>query len=99
MQREKKATHDESLLILQTQMQKLVSQIIYSPKYCDSQYEYRHVFLPPGLAKLVPGSHLMSESEWRNLGVRQSIGWEHYMIHNPEPHILLFRRSITELNG
>ncbi|KPM09939.1 cyclin-dependent kinases regulatory subunit 1-like protein [Sarcoptes scabiei] len=37
----------------------------------------------------------MSESEWRALGVKQSKGWIHYMIHEPEPHILLFRRLIT----
>ena len=66
----------------------------------------------------------MSEQEWRNLGVQQSLGWVvhavfkvflicyagdfylsinnvfkslvylrwvHYMLHEPEPHILLFR--------
>ncbi len=34
----------------------------------------------------------MTETEWRNLGVQQSVGWVHYMIHVPEPHILMFRR-------
>ena len=34
----------------------------------------------------------MTETEWRNLGVHQSIGWVHYMIHLPEPHILMFRK-------
>ena len=34
----------------------------------------------------------MDEEEWRSLGVMQSPGWEHYMIHAPEPHILLFKR-------
>ena len=84
------------------------------------------------LAKLVPKTHCMSEQEWRNLGVQQSLGWVvhtfpccsplskfrklalyaiknccssllkvcfqlifwrwvHYMLHEPEPHILLFR--------
>jgi cyclin-dependent kinase regulatory subunit CKS1 len=33
----------------------------------------------------------MTETEWRNLGVQQSVGWIHYMIHYPEPHILMFR--------
>ncbi len=37
----------------------------------------------------------MTEAEWRGLGVQQSQGWIHYMIHEPEPHILLFRRVIT----
>jgi len=67
-------------------------QIQYSDKYTDSFFEYRHVTLPSGIAKLVPKTHLMSESEWRNLGVQQSPGWEHYLFHGPEPHILLYRR-------
>ncbi|XP_051551557.1 cyclin-dependent kinases regulatory subunit-like isoform X1 [Myxocyprinus asiaticus] len=58
-------------------------QIYYSDKYSDEQYEYRHVMLPKQLSKLVPSSHLMSEDEWRGLGVQQSQGWIHYMIHKP----------------
>ncbi|RWS29163.1 Cyclin-dependent kinases regulatory subunit 1-like protein [Leptotrombidium deliense] len=68
--------------------------IYYSDKYYDEKYEYRHVVLPKEIAKLVPKTHLMTESEWRNLGVQQSHGWAHYMIHEPEPHILLFRRQL-----
>ncbi|XP_052701530.1 cyclin-dependent kinases regulatory subunit 1-like isoform X1 [Crassostrea angulata] len=67
--------------------------IYYSDKYTDDQYEYRHVMLPKEIAKLVP-SKLMSEAEWRGLGVQQSQGWIHYMKHDPEPHILLFRRPL-----
>merc|ERR1712018_42334 len=67
-------------------------QIYYSDKYYDKQYEYRHVMLPKDIAKMVPKNHLMSESEWRAIGVQQSQGWVHYMMHEPEPHILLFRR-------
>ncbi|XP_069982617.1 cyclin-dependent kinases regulatory subunit 1 [Penaeus vannamei] len=70
-------------------------RIYYSDKYYDEKFEYRHVMLPKDLSKLVPKTHLMSESEWRSLGVQQSQGWVHYMIHEPEPHILLFRRPIT----
>uniref|UniRef100_A0A3B3Z9L4 Cyclin-dependent kinases regulatory subunit n=1 Tax=Periophthalmus magnuspinnatus TaxID=409849 RepID=A0A3B3Z9L4_9GOBI len=58
-------------------------QIYYSDKYDDDKYEYRHVMLPKDIAKRVPKTHLMSESEWRNLGVQQSQGWVHYMIHQP----------------
>jgi cyclin-dependent kinase regulatory subunit CKS1 len=36
----------------------------------------------------------MNETEWRNIGVQQSKGWIHYMIYQPEPHILLFRRPL-----
>lgn len=39
--------------------------------------------LPKDIAKKVPKTHLMSETEWRNLGVQQSQGWVHYMIHQP----------------
>ena len=85
-----------------------------SDKYTDEKYEYRHVMLPKDLAKLVPKTHLMTEAEWRNLGVQQSLGkietslhlsgyqlqfssgWIHYMLHEPEPHILLFRRPLTK---
>jgi len=45
--------------------------ISYSDKYYDEEYEYRHVMLPKDLAKLVPRTHLMSEDEWRKLGVQQ----------------------------
>ena len=48
--------------------------IYYSDKYTDDNFEYRHVMLPKDLAKLVPKTHLMSEAEWRNLGVQQSLG-------------------------
>uniref|UniRef100_A0A0N5A7X5 Cyclin-dependent kinases regulatory subunit n=1 Tax=Syphacia muris TaxID=451379 RepID=A0A0N5A7X5_9BILA len=67
---------------------------IYSKKYHDEQYEYRHVHLTPEAAELISTDHLMSEDEWRRLGVRQSAGWEHYMFHDPEKHILLFRRPL-----
>ncbi|XP_071806869.1 cyclin-dependent kinases regulatory subunit-like [Asterias amurensis] len=74
-----------------------VQQLItYSEKYFDESLEYRHVILPSALVKLLPQNHLMTESEWRNLGVQQSPGWVHYMIHKPEPHILLFKRQRTQ---
>ncbi|XP_028160130.1 cyclin-dependent kinases regulatory subunit-like [Ostrinia nubilalis] len=79
-----------------------VDQIQYSERYTDDVYEYRHVILPPDIARLVPKSHLMTETEWRNLGVQQSPGWLHFMVHNPEPHVLLFRRprsDIAPVNG
>ena len=42
--------------------------IVYSERYEDPEFEYRHVTLPADLAKLVPRNHLMTETEWRNLG-------------------------------
>lgn len=45
--------------------------------------------LPKDLAKLVPKERLMSEAEWRGLGVQQSQGWIHYMIHQPGSYFFL----------
>jgi cyclin-dependent kinase regulatory subunit CKS1 len=76
-------------------------EIQYSQKYYDDEYEYRHVTLPPEIAKLLPRDpktnlpRLLSEEEWRALGVQQSPGWVHYAVHRPEPHVLLFRRKRT----
>lgn len=55
---------------------------------------YSHVILPKELAKTLPKSRLLTETEWRQIGVQQSRGWTHYAIHRPEPHILLFRRPL-----
>mmetsp|Transcript_12866 Transcript_12866/g.27793 ORF Transcript_12866/g.27793 Transcript_12866/m.27793 type:complete len:94 (-) Transcript_12866:581-862(-) len=68
------------------------ANISYSEKYYDDVFEYRHVVLPPEIASLLPKGRLLSEAEWRGLGVQQSRGWVHYAIHRPEPHIMLFRR-------
>ncbi|KAG9441924.1 hypothetical protein H6P81_017778 [Aristolochia fimbriata] len=71
-----------------------MGQIQYSEKYFDDTYEYRHVVLPPEVAKMLPKNRLLSENEWRAIGVQQSRGWVHYTIHRPEPHIMLFRRPL-----
>ncbi|KAF8372249.1 cks-1, partial [Pristionchus pacificus] len=68
----------------------------YSNKYEDDEYEYRHVHAPKEVTKLIPKNRLMSESEWRSLGIQQSPGWVHYMIHPPERHVLLFRRPLPK---
>jgi hypothetical protein len=41
----------------------------------------RHVILPKELAKTLQKGKLMSDPEWRAVGVQQSRGWEHYAIH------------------
>jgi cyclin-dependent kinase regulatory subunit CKS1 len=83
-------------------------EIEYSDKYYDDEYEYRHVTLTrkvmkdmfrliqstDATRKTVHDMRLLSEMEWRSIGVQQSKGWQHYEIHKPEPHILLFRRKI-----
>ncbi|MFH4979446.1 hypothetical protein AB6A40_006155 [Gnathostoma spinigerum] len=70
----------------------------YSNKYYDDEYEYRHVHVTKEVAKLIPRNRLMSETEWRSLGIQQSPGWIHYMIHGPERHVLLFRRPLSKEN-
>ena len=52
--------------------------ITFVPRACC-----RHVLLPKDLVDLVPKTHLMTETEWRSIGVQQSRGWVHYMIHEP----------------
>ena len=76
-----------------------MKEIYYSDKYYDSTYEYRHVILPKPIAAQVPRNKLLSETEWRRIGVTMSPGWIHYAHHNPEPHILLFRRLLTHPNA
>ena len=49
---------------------------------------FRHVVLPKEIAKLVPKTRLMSEEEWRSIGVQMSTGWIHYMIHKPGNYCL-----------
>ena len=73
-----------------------IYSIAPTPPLSPLSFLCRHVMLPKDLAKMVPKGKLMCESEWRGLGVQQSQGWVHYMVHGPEPHILLFRRPITD---
>ncbi|KAK8205532.1 Cyclin-dependent kinases regulatory subunit (Cell division control protein cks1) [Zalaria obscura] len=63
-------------------------------------YSSRHVQLPKQMLKVIPKDYfdgargtlkLLWEDEWRGLGITQSLGWEHYEVHEPEPHILLFK--------
>ncbi|PAA82698.1 hypothetical protein BOX15_Mlig015387g2 [Macrostomum lignano] len=73
----------------------LRKKIYYSEKYRDDVYEYRHCHLPKELLVYVPKNRVMTEDEWRGIGIQQSEGWVNYMVHQPEPHIILFRRPIA----
>lgn len=67
-------------------------RIVYSDRYSDDTYEYRHVILPKPLLKLIPKQYfnpddsgtlrLLAEQEWRSLGITQSLGWVHYEVHS-----------------
>ena len=50
-----------------------------SERYYDDVYEYRHVVLPQDIAKRLPKDKLLSEPEWRALGVQQSRGWGQWL--------------------
>lgn len=45
-------------------------EIEYSEKYNDDEFEYRHVLLPKHIFKKVGRARLLSETEWRSLGVQ-----------------------------
>jgi cyclin-dependent kinase regulatory subunit CKS1 len=75
---------------------KMAAKIDYSERYKDDEYEYRHVRLPKEYTRMLPKDRLLSEAECSMLGIRQSPGWEHYLIHKPEPHVLLFRRRLPD---
>ncbi|KXS18256.1 cyclin-dependent kinases regulatory subunit 1, partial [Gonapodya prolifera JEL478] len=70
-------------------------EIFYSARYNDDKYEVKRepiMILPKQIARWLP-KRILSEQEWRSFGIKQSVGWEHFMLHDPEPHILLFRRE------
>ncbi|CAF2489751.1 unnamed protein product [Rotaria sp. Silwood2] len=66
----------------------------YSSTYEDDTYQYRHVILDKNMLALIPKTRLMDECEWRALGIQQGPHWEHYIIHKPEPFVLMFRRLL-----
>ncbi|KAL6927215.1 Cyclin-dependent kinases regulatory subunit (Cell division control protein cks1) [Hanseniaspora valbyensis] len=97
-------SHFEGRKLTDIERNKLVKfqdNIHYSQRYYDDDNEYRHVMLPKQMLKEIPTDYfnnqtgtlrLLTEDEWRNLGITQSLGWQHYENHTPEPHILLFKR-------
>ncbi|TPX18388.1 uncharacterized protein E0L32_011721 [Thyridium curvatum] len=85
-------------------LKEFAQDIHYSARYSDDEYEYRHVQLPKAMLKAIPKEYhdsskgtlkLLWEDEWRAMGITQSLGWEHYEVHEPEPHILLFKRPLN----
>jgi len=74
------------------------NEIDYSERYQDDKHIYRHVTLTKDAYKAMrqltgDKRRLLTESEWRGIGVVQSAGWEHYELFGKEPHILLYRRA------
>ena len=81
-------------------MPKFPDEFDYSEKFCDFFYEYRHVLLTKDaflkinelFKKEQKGQRVLTEQEWRSLGIQQSAGWENYTTLPNEPNVLLFRR-------
>uniref|UniRef100_A0A914Z8A4 Cyclin-dependent kinases regulatory subunit n=1 Tax=Panagrolaimus superbus TaxID=310955 RepID=A0A914Z8A4_9BILA len=67
-------------------------EFYYSEIYSDDVFDYRHVTIKEPYRKYIPKFCIFTEDEWRGIGIQMSLGWEHFLIHNPEPHILIFRR-------
>lgn len=67
--------------------------IEYGDRFYDNEYEYRIVTLPNDIAKKVP-KRLLSDGEWRALGIQMSKGWVNY---HPimDGKNLLFKRSYS----
>ncbi|KAJ7572035.1 CKS-domain-containing protein [Mycena floridula] len=74
------------------QWKDITDRILYSDRYTDDFFEYRHVTLPREIVHAIPKSYwnreydtkvlrLLSEDEWRGIGVMQSPGWSHYEVH------------------
>lgn len=70
----------------------LIMSFIYSNIIEDRSYQYRQVTTNKDIANLVQEKGLLSEIEWRELGINMSRGWMHYTVYVLEPTILLFRR-------
>ncbi|KAF9330310.1 hypothetical protein BG006_006728 [Podila minutissima] len=87
-------------------LRQCAEDISYGTTYVDSAYEYRNVILPKAMFQWLPRNYfvnletagytlkLLSEPQWRAIGLQMSHGWEHYMQHAPEPHIMPFRRDL-----
>lgn len=73
-------------------MSKRVWKVLSINEYEDDAYVYRHWQLGPrrAITSLLP-RRLMNFWEWSQY-VTQSVVWEHYALHRPEPNILMFRK-------
>ena len=59
----------------------------------EKETNIRWVWLPKNLFRLVPSTHLMSEKEWRNIGIQGGPGWYHARTGRHSSY-LCFQRSI-----
>ncbi|KAI9204037.1 cyclin-dependent kinase regulatory subunit-domain-containing protein [Polychytrium aggregatum] len=76
-----------------------LQDIYYSDRYTAGEYEYRHVIITKAHLAAVPKEFvgkMLAEEQWRGIGIQQSPGWEHYMVHLPEP-VSSHARAIADL--
>ena len=53
----------------------------YSERYLDDEFEYRYVILPREMVADIKNKQILTEEEWRGMGITQSRGWAHYGFH------------------
>lgn len=68
-----------------------LSRAIFMRASDERPHPCRHVILPKPLLKLIPKDYfdpeepgvlrILSDTEWRGIGITQSLGWEHYEVH------------------
>ncbi|KAF9023242.1 hypothetical protein CPC16_001056 [Podila verticillata] len=80
-------------------LRQCADDISYGSTYEDAAYEYRNVILPKAMFQWLPRHYFVNlETAGYTLkllsGLQMSPGWEHYMQHAPEPHIMPFRRDL-----
>lgn len=49
--------------------------LLFSCNHC------RQVTINKDYAKLIPRDRLLSNEEWRHMGIQMSLGWEHYCLY------------------
>lgn len=72
------------------------SEIRYSDRYIAGDFEYTSVILPKSFLPKVQGRKVLSNSEIRDFGVQISTNWVNYVVHEPEPHVILLRRPTNK---
>lgn len=71
------------------------SEIRYADKFITGEYEYTHVILPKHFLPKLTGQ-LLTDKDWKLLGINICSSWENYMVYAPEKHVILFRRKVQD---
>ncbi|KAF9938342.1 Cyclin-dependent kinases regulatory subunit (Cell division control protein cks1) [Mortierella alpina] len=106
-QQQQQLKQQQEEMAFQEKYNKMIDAIEYGDVYYDSKYEYRNVTLPKIMLSFIdrrfmeyPDNpycnilRILSEEEWRAVGITMSQYWDNWMRHDPEPHVLLFRRPV-----